>query len=66
MSVSDNKVMRTGAKASRPGNRLEMRVGEEVDTSNVMFHFLRENWIGRVLGVTDTMTITQWLELVRG
>ena len=43
MSGSDNKDMSTGAKASRPGNRLEMSVGEEVDTSNIVFRFLREN-----------------------
>lgn len=38
MNGSANGETKTKAKSLRPGDRLEMRVGEEVDESSVMFY----------------------------
>ena len=43
MSGKENKDLRTGAKSTRPGDVLEMGVGEEVDMTNIMFCFLRDS-----------------------
>lgn len=42
MSGSENEVTRAGATSLRPGDRLEIRVDEEVDKSHVIFYFLRD------------------------